>query len=42
MENIDQNWFQPINADNEFRALQGNNIAKNEAITNGEAQAKQP
>ena len=42
IENTDQNQFQPINTDNEFRALQGNNIAKNEAITNGEAQAKQP
>ena len=42
MENIDQNQFQPINTDNKFRALQGNNITRNEAIPNGEAQTKQP
>ena len=40
MENIDQNQFQPINTNNEFRALQGNNIARNEAIPNGQAQTK--
>ena len=40
--NIDQNQFQPINTNNEFRALQGNNIARNEAIPNGEAQTKHP
>ena len=42
MGNIDQNQFQPINANNEFRALQGNSIARNEAIPNGEAQIKHP
>ena len=40
MENIDQNQFQPINTNNEFRALHGNNISRNEAIANGEAQTK--
>ena len=40
--NIDQYQFQPINTNNEFRALQGNNIARNEAIPNGEAQTKHP
>ena len=42
MENIDQNQFQPINTNNEFRTLQGNNIARNEAISNGEAPTKHP
>ena len=42
MGNIDQNQFQPIKTNNEFRALQGNNIARNEAIPNGEAQTKHP
>ena len=42
MGNIDQNQFQPINTNNEFRAFQGNNIARNEAIPNGEAQTKYP
>ena len=42
MGNIDQNQFQPIKTNNEFRALQGNNIARNEAIANGEAQTKHP
>ena len=42
MENIDQNQFQPINTNNEFRALQGDNKARNEAIPNGEAQTKRP
>ena len=42
MENIDQNQFQPINTNNEHGALQGNNIARNEAIPNGEAQTKHP
>ena len=42
MGNIDQNQFQPINTNNEFRALQGNNIARNEAIRNGEDQTKHP
>ena len=37
---IDQNQFQPVNTNNEFRALQGNNIARNEASPNGEAQTK--
>ena len=40
--NIDQNQFPPINTNNEFRALLGNNIARNEAIPNGEAQTKHP
>ena len=39
-ENIDQNKFQPINTNNEYEALQGNNIARNEAMLNGEAQIK--
>ena len=39
-ENIDQNKFQPINTNNECEALQGNNIARNEAMLNGEAQIK--
>ena len=34
MGNIDQNQFQPIKTSNEFRALQGNNIARNETIAN--------
>ena len=42
MGNIDQNQLQPINTNNEFRALQGNNIARNEAIRNGEDQTKHP
>ena len=42
MGNIDQNQFQPINTNNEFRAVQRNNIARNEAIPNGEAQTKHP
>ena len=42
MGNKDQNQFRPINTNNEFRALQGNNIARNEAIPNGEAQTKDP
>ena len=42
MRSIDKNQFQPINTSNEFRALQGNNIARKEAIPNGEAQTKQP
>ena len=42
MGNKDQNQFRPINTNNEFRALQGNNIARNEAIPNGEAQTKHP
>ena len=40
--NIDQNQFQPINTNNEFRAPQGNKIARNEAIPNGETQTKHP
>ena len=42
MGNIDQNQFQPIKTNNEFRALQGNNIARNEATANEEAQTKHP
>ena len=42
MGNIDQNKFQPINNNNEHRALQENNIARNEAIPNGEVQTKDP
>ena len=42
MGNIDQNQFQPINTNNEFKALQGNNIARNETIPNREAQTKHP
>ena len=42
MGNIDQNQFQPNNINNEHGALQGNNIARNEAIPNGEAQTKHP
>ena len=36
MGNIDQNQFQPVNTNNEHGALQGNNIARNEAIPNGQ------
>ena len=42
MGDIDQNQFQTTNTSNEFRALQGNNMARNEAIPNGEAQRKHP
>ena len=42
MGNIDQNQFKPINTNNEFRTLQGNNIARNKAIPNGEAQTRRP
>ena len=34
MANVDKNQFQPINNNNEFRALQGNNIARNKATPN--------
>ena len=40
MENIDQNKFQPVNTNNEHGSLQGNNIGRNEAMLNGEAQTK--
>ena len=40
MGNIDQNQFQPIHTNNELRALQGNNVARNEAIPNAETQTK--
>ena len=40
MENIDQNQFQLINTNHKFRALQGNSIARNEAIPNANAQTK--
>ena len=36
MGNIDQNQFQPVNTNNEHGALQGNNIARNDAIPNGQ------
>ena len=36
MGNIDQNHFQPVNTNNEHGALQGNNIARNDAIPNGQ------
>ena len=42
MGNIDQNQFQPNNIINEHGALYGNNIARNEAIPNEEAQTKHP
>ena len=42
MGNIDQNQFQPINTNNKHGELQGNNIARNEAIPNGEAQTEHP
>ena len=35
-----QNQFQPIHTNNELRALQGNNVARNEAIPNAETQTK--
>ena len=40
MRDIDQNQTQPNNTNNKYRALQGNNVATNEAIPNGEAQIK--
>ena len=40
MGKLDQNQFQPISTNNELRALQGKNIARNEVIPNGEAQTK--
>ena len=40
MGNIDQNQFQPVNTNNEHGSFQGNNIARNESIPNGEAQTK--
>ena len=40
MGNIDQNQFQPMKTNSELRALQGNNITRNEAIPNGESQTK--
>ena len=42
MGKIDQNKFQSINTNNEHRALQGNNISRNEAIPNGDSQTKHP
>ena len=39
---IDQNKFQSNNANNEHRALKANNVARNEAIPNGETQTKRP
>ena len=40
MRDIDQNQTQPNNTNSKYRALQGNNVATNEAIPNGEAQIK--
>ena len=42
MGNIDQNQFQPINTNNEFRTLQGINMVRNEAIPNGMAHTIHP
>ena len=42
MRDIDQNQTQPNNTNSKYRALQGNNVATNEAIPNGEAQIKHP
>ena len=42
MRNIDQSQFQPINTNSEFRALQGINMVRNEAIPNGEAHTTHP
>ena len=42
MRDKDQNQFQSINTNNEYGAFQGNNIARNEAIPNREAQTKHP
>ena len=39
---IDQNKFQSNNTNNEHRALKANNVARNEAIPNGETQTKRP
>ena len=41
MGDIDQNQFQPNNnTNNEIRALQGDNVARIEAVPNGEAQTR--
>ena len=41
MGDIDQNQFQPNNnTNNEIRALQGDNVARIEAVPNGEAQPR--
>ena len=41
MGDIDQNQFQPHNnTNNEIRALQGDNVARIEAVPNGEAQPR--
>ena len=41
MGDIDQNQFQPNNnTNNEIRALQGDNVARIEAVSNGEAQPR--
>ena len=42
MGNTNQIQFQPKNNNKRHSALQGNNIAKNEAIPNGEAQIIHP
>ena len=40
MGDIDQNQFHPSTTNNEHTALQGNNVSRNEAIQNEQAQAK--
>ena len=42
MRDIDQNQFQPNNTIKKHKALQGNNLARNEAIPNGEKLIKHP
>ena len=42
MGDIDRNSFQPNNTKNEHGALQENDVARNEAISNREAQTKHP
>ena len=39
-ERYRSNQTQPKNTNSKYRALQGNNVATNEAIPNGEAQIK--
>ena len=40
MTDINRNQLQPNNTDNKHRTLQWNNVARNKAIQNGEAQKK--
>ena len=40
MEDIDQNQFQPNNTNSKHLELQGNNVARNEFISNGEDHPK--